>query len=241
MEFDFLELSKFKKIFVLVSGGFDSTYLYEIIRKAFLEKTYPVNCFNPYEYNKTLKQIEKNDKNFISIKPENYKDVIKKSFLNLPKAFKLKKSKKYHKKIFPCCYVLKHRNFLKDKQFKENNTVIISGIKRGDGTQRRIWLTQLSQGREPNNQSNGKPTFYHKHRTGQLYCYPFRDFTKRELSENIKNQLWKKYPYLEHSGCVLCPVLVLFNLISEGNRYEKSLQYARNLGVFPYQDILKRD
>ena len=229
--FDFKELNQFNKIYVLVSGGFDSTYLYELIKNIYPEKTIPVNCFNPYEFNKTLKKIKKNDSKYISIEPENYKDVIKESFLKLPEAFKLKELKKYHKKIFRCCYILKHKKFLKDIQFKEKDTVIISGIKRGDGTQRRIWLTQLSQGREPCNQSNGKSTFYHKHKTGQLYCYPFRDYTKRQLSDNIKDKLYLKYPFLEHSGCVLCPVLVLFNLVSEGDRYHKSIQYAKNLGV----------
>ena len=237
IDFDSLNLGVFKKIFVLVSGGFDSTYLYEIIKTKFHEKVYPVNCFNPYEYNNTLKQIQKTDKNYIKIEPEAYKDIIKESFLKLPKAYKLKKQKRYHKRIFPFCYVLKYKNFLKDKLFKEEDTVIISGIKKGDGTQRSIWLTQLSQGREPCNQSNGEATFFHKHKTGQLYCYPLRDFTKRELPENIKNKLREKYPYLEHSGCVLCPVLVLFNLISEGDRYEKSVQYAKNLGVYPNKDI----
>ena len=233
MEFDLLELEKFDKIYVLVSGGFDSTYLYEVIKLGFPNKTYPVNCFNPYEYNKTLKQIEIKDNNFIRVNPKNYKDVIKNSFLQIPKAIKLKKQKKYHKKIFPCCRVLKHKDFMKDKRFKEKNTVVISGIKRGDGNQRNFWLRQLSEGREPRNQSNGKPTFYHKHKTGQLYCYPFRDHSKKELSDEIKNRLYKKYPYIKHSGCVLCPVLVVFNLISEGERYHKSLQYARNLNVIP--------
>jgi len=236
--FDFKELNKFKEIYVLVSGGFDSVYLYEIIKNLFPKKTFPLNCYNPYEWNKTLKQIEENDENFIKIKPGNYKDVIKNSFLKLPQAYELKREKKYHKKIFPCCRVLKHKEFFKDDRFKENNTVIISGIKRGDSHQRGIWLTQLSQGKEPCNQSNGEPTFYHKHKGGQLYCYPFRDYMVRELLDNIKNKLWKKYPYLEHSGCSLCPVLVLFKIVSEGKRYERSVQYARNLNVFHYRDIL---
>jgi len=235
--FDFKGLERFDKIYVLVSGGFDSIYLYEIIKNLFPKKTIPTNCFNPYEYNKTLKQIENSDKNFIKIPPGNYKNIIKKSFLKLPQAYKLKEQKKYHKKIFPCCRVLKHVNFLKNKRFKEDNTVIISGIKRGDSHQRGIWLTQLSQGREPCNQFG--ISFYHKHQTGQLYCYPFRDYMTRELPNDIKNELWKRFPYLDHSGCVLCPVLVLFNLVSEGDRYQKSLKYARNLGVFPYKEIIE--
>jgi len=235
--FNFKELEKFDKVYVLVSGGFDSTYLYEKIRELISPwKIYPVNCYNPYEYNKTLKQIAL-DRNMIFIKPGKYKDVIKNSFLNLPKAYKLKKEKKYHKKIFPCCYVLKHKNFKKDKRFKSDNVVIISGIKQGDGRQRGIWLRQLSQGREPRNQSEGKTTFYHKHSNGILYCYPFRDYMERELPEDIKDKLWSKYSHLDHSGCSLCPILVLFNIYGEGKRYERSLQYAINLGVLPYKEI----
>jgi len=229
--FNFKELNEYHKIYVLVSGGFDSTYLYEIIKNLFPNKTYPVNCYNPYEFNKTIKKIKESDNNYISIKPNQYKDVLKESFLKIPEAIKLKKENKYHKKIFKCCNVLKHKNFLKDKRFQESNTIIISGIKRGDGKQRRIWLTQLSKGIEPRNQSNHKPTFYHKHLTKQLYCYPFRDYTKRELPDNIKDKLYSKYPFIEHSGCVLCPVLVVFNLISEGDRYFKSINYAKKLNV----------
>lgn len=227
IKFDFKSLEIFDKIYVLVSGGFDSTYLYEIIKKLYPEKTYPTNCYNPYEYNKTLKKIEGNDENFLKIEPKNYKDIIKESFLKLPEAYKLKEKKKYHKKIFPCCYILKHKNFKKDKRFKEANTVVISGIKWGDGKQRRLWLSQL----------HNRDQFYHRHQTGELYCYPYRDYSYYELPDDIKNELWKKYPYLEHSGCSLCPVLVLFNLIGEGKRYERSLQYAKQLGVFPYKDI----
>jgi len=218
-------LKDFNKIYVLVSGGFDSTYLYEKIKSLYPEKTYPVNCYNPYEWNDTLKRIEQNDTNFIKILPGNYKDVIKQSFLKLPLAYKLKEQKKYTKNIFSCCRVLKHKQFKKDPRFIEPNTVVVSGIKFGDGKQRRIWLSQLKN----------KDTFFHKHINGMLYYYPYRDYYKYELPDEIKDQLYKKYPKITHSGCSLCPILVLFNIISETDRYDKSLQYANKLGVLPYQ------
>lgn len=222
-----MNLKNFNKIYVLVSGGFDSTYLYEKIKEIFPKKTIPVNCFNPYEYNNTLKKIEKNDKNFIKIHPKDYKDIIKKSFLNLPKAYKLKEQKKYHKKVFPCCYVLKHKSFKKDIRFKEKNTVIVSRIKYGDGKQRRIWLTQLKK----------RKTYYHMHKDGILYYYPFRDYKQYELKEDMKDFLYKKYPDIEHTGCSLCPVLVLFNIYSEEERYYRSLNYAKKLNILQNKTI----
>ena len=254
------KLEQFDKIYVLVSGGIDSTYLYEKLKRFYKDKVYPVNCFNPYEQSKTLDQISK-DPNFIQVKPAkqyNYGEILRESFLKLPEAYSLLTIQRenrrmikrlykegkieefvykkeiirqyYHKKIFPCCYYIKHKSFFNNNLFKELNTVIISGIKRGDGTQRRIWLTQLSKGQEPKNQSDGKPNFFHKHLGGQLYCYPFRDYTFRELPNICVRKLRKKYPDLDHSGYEICPVLVLFKITNE-KRYKKSLKYAQNLNV----------
>lgn len=232
-------LKDFKKIYVLVSGGIDSTYLYEKLKNFYEDKIYPVNCFNPYEQSDTLKQIS-NDPNFIQIKPDkkyNYGKILKKSFLKLPEARKLKEQGNYHKKIFPCCYHIKHKAFMNNPLFKEKDSVVISGIKRGDGQQRRIWLTQLSNGKEPCNQSNGNSTFFHRHKKGQLYCYPFRDYKWRDLPEICIRRLKRKYPNLRHSGCEICPVLVLFDITEEKERFTKSVLYAAKLGVLDYKLI----
>ncbi len=253
-------LKPFKKIFVLISGGFDSTLLAEWIFYHYPEKTYFVNCYNPYE-NSNVLEYYRQKANFIEVRPMtrvrgsdgkyirglngeyitirdnlNYGKILKESFNKLPKARELKANKKYHKKVFPCCYHIKHKHFYKYAMFKENNTVIISGIKRGDGSQRRIWLLQMSRGTNPRNQSEGKPTFFHKHKTDILYCYPFRDHTTRELDFEIKDLLYDKFPTLEHSGCQICPVLVLFNLTREGIRYEKSVDYAKKLDILEELD-----
>jgi 3'-phosphoadenosine 5'-phosphosulfate sulfotransferase (PAPS reductase)/FAD synthetase len=223
IKFDLNCLGIFKKIFVLVSGGIDSTYLYEKIKKIFPEKTFPVNCYNPYESSITLDQISKDPK-FIQIKPKsqyNYGQILRDAFLQLPQAFKKKKEKKYNKKIFGCCYYIKHKAFLEDPLFKEEGTVVITGIKAGDGKQRGYWLKDLRK----------KETYFHKHKGGQLYCYPFRDYFQRELPLEIRNKLKKKYPRIKHSGCVICPVLVLFGIKKEKRRYYDSIRFAEKLDV----------
>jgi len=240
--FNFKELFGFSKIYVLVSGGFDSTYLYEIIYDLYPHKTYPVNCYNPYEYNKTVKKITKNDDKMIFIQPGEYKDVIKNSFLKLPDAHKLRINREYHKKIFPCCRILKHKSFKKDNRFREKGSVVISGIRKREGSQRSIFLTQMEKGTFKS-LINNKPSFYLRHKDSEiLYCYPFRDYDYKELPLEIKNDLWDKYPYLQHSGCSLCPILVLFGLKYENERYDRSVQYAKNLGVFSeeYKRRIKR-
>jgi len=220
--FDFTTLGKFKKIFVLVSGGIDSTYLYEMIYPLFPEKTYAVNCWNPYEQSKTLSILKKLP-NFIEVRPEEqmkYHDILIESFLKIPQAEEARKRGKYHKKIFPCCYYMKHQAFKKDPLFQEQNTVVISGIKYGDGMQRRIWLTQLKN----------EMKWFHRHVWGALYCYPFRDYQKRELPKKIYQELSRTYPGLRHSGCRLCPVLVVFrDKIKDEPRVLESVKFYHKL------------
>lgn len=216
-------LKKFNRIYVLVSGGIDSTFLYEKLKKQYGKKVYPVNCFNPYEQSETLNIIAQ-DPNYIQITPNksyNYGEILKTAFLKLPEARELKNQKKYNKKIFMCCYFIKHKAFLNNPLFKRKNTVIVSGIKQGDGQQRFFWLNKL----------HNNNTFFHRHLNGQLYCYPFRDYLWKELPDIIVRRLRKKYPSLNHSGCKICPILVLFNIKKEGERYEMSKKYAEKLGV----------
>lgn len=236
--FDFSELNRFRKIFVLVSGGIDSTYLYEMIRSVCdSSKVFPVNCWNPYEGSATLKELEKDPK-FIRIVPGieyNYAEVLKDAFLALPKAREYKKEGKYSKKVFGCCYILKHKAFMANPLFSEENTVVVSGIKYSDGRQRQLWLKSLVDGITASKGTIilNAPTFYHIHKNGQNYCYPFRDYKTREIPEEIVSELKQKYPLLAHSGCKICPVLVLFEKrIKNEPRLAASIAYAKQLGVY---------
>ena len=124
--FNFAELNKFDKIFVLVSGGIDSTYLLEIIKQyCDKNKIFPVNCFNPFEESTTL-NIIKLEKNFISINHNeefNYGKILNNAFMKLPES---RKMKVYSKKVFECCYYIKHKAFMNNPLFSEKNTVVIS-------------------------------------------------------------------------------------------------------------------
>jgi len=239
--FDFTSLNQYKKIFCLVSGGIDSTYLFEMIKQSIdLSKIFPTNCFNPFESSTTLNTIKQNT-NFISIKPDseyNYGQILKNAFLNLPKSFQMRK---YSKKVFECCYYIKHKAFMNNPIFSESNSVVISGIKYNDGMQRRMFLKSLIDGKE---RSKGVkilnfPTFYHIHKNGQNYCYPFRDYLNKDLPVDIVAELRNTYPNLTHSGCSICPVLLRFEkriLKSKEPfdliRLNTSIEYAKRLNVY---------
>jgi len=239
------KLGTFKKVFVLVSGGIDSTYLWDIISTIWPDLAIPVNCYNPYEINDTLKDIAKHPR-YIQIKPSeqyDYAAILKESFKKIPEARQLARHKKYHKKVFSCCYYIKHKAFLDDPVFQEPGTCVISGIKRGDGQQRRFWCIKLKKEGDKFAEETGKQcvsaSYMHQHKGGQLYVYPFRDYKKRELPDNVIRELVKKYPTLRHSGCSICPVLVVFNIKSEKERYERSVRFFNNLMGYPNQVNLK--
>ena len=225
--FDFADLERFDKIFCLVSGGIDSTYLWEMVKH--MKHAVPVNAWNPYEGSATLDEI-RTDPRFVEVRPAtklDYRNILVESFQRIPEAYRLKRHGKYHKKVFPCCRFIKHDAFLHDPTFTQPNTVVISGIKAGDGQQRGFWLQKLrKEGR-----------FYHVHAGGQNYVYPFRDCRKRELPVDVLRELRRTYPNLRHSGCAVCPVLVVFDIRSEKKRYRDSVAFWHQIQEQPTLDI----
>jgi hypothetical protein len=230
--FDLDLLKEFEKIYVLVSGGIDSTLLAHVIMQKYPTKTFFVNCYNPYEQSKTLDWY-KLQSNFIEIKNSgglDYKQILTESFKKLPQAFENKRrKKKYEKKMFKCCKYIKHNAFKKDPMFQLPGTVVIDGIKSGDSQTRGWFLKDLREGNQANYYSKVKVGFFHRHKEGQLYCYPFRDYYHREFPSKIMKRLRRYYPGLAHSGCAICPVLVLFDIKSEGKRYWDSLKFWHKL------------
>jgi tRNA(Ile)-lysidine synthase TilS/MesJ len=229
--FDLTLLKDFKKIYVLVSGGIDSTYLYELIKEKYPNKTIPVNNYNPFERSETLKQISRDPK-FIETKDPkkiNYSEILKKSFQMLEKALNTEKKKR--KKLLPCCRLIKKHYFITLNQFKQKGTVVVSGLKRRDSFNRAMILMSLVDGKMRTRGVVVKdpPTFFHKHKHGQLYCYPFRDYDYRELPERVVSELRKIYPTLTHSSCEYCPMVLLNQIKHEKESYRKSLKYARKV------------
>lgn len=240
--FDLALLEEFDSIVILVSGGIDSTYLWELISERYPEKCIPYNSFNPYETSVTLDAIMSHPRarSSKSVGVPEFKGVLEESFRQIPRAMADRKRHAYHKKVFPCCAKIKHEFFKKDPFFQENGRVVISGIKWGDGSRRAGWLSELARGSQKVRQCmrSGRddwlikePTFFHRHEWGALYCYPFRDYQQRELPDDIVDELRQKYPGLTHSGCAVCPVLVVFDITNEGKRYHDSVRFARKLGI----------
>jgi len=233
IHFDIACLAPFKKIFVLVSGGMDSTLLAEYIHAHYPKTTYFVNCYNPYETSITLSDFE--SRGLLVVKPAkqyNYGQILKNAFLKLNDATILRQNKTYGKHVFGCCKIIKHKAFLADDLFKEPDTVVVSGIKYGDGKQRRLWLYGLRYAKATTNHAKvaKDPTFFYRHIEGQLYCYPFRDCFKREFPDEIMQLLRQIHPKLQHSGCAICPVLILFHdKINEPIRYKISLRFLQAL------------
>jgi hypothetical protein len=178
-----------------------------------------------------IEKDAKQDPNFIQIKPAleiNYKEILIKAFKKIPEARSARRKGSYHKHIFECCNLIKHKAFLEDPLFKEENTVVISGIKQGDGMQRRLFLKSLKYGREFTKGVKPEPeSWFWKHKGGQLYCYPFRDYKQRGFPKSILNELRGIYPSLKHSGCAVCPVLVLFSI--KDPRLKDSLQFYHKI------------
>jgi len=221
INFDYKIVDEYKTIYVLVSGGYDSTLLLEYFSAHYRDRVVAVNCYNPYENSRTLKEIRKRYR-YIEIKPAkglDYKQILEDAFLMLNRQAIERHKGVYDKKGFNCCYNIKHKAFLSDPLFKQSGCVVISGIKAGDGKHRYYFLKKIRD----------QDTFFHRHAGGQLYCYPFRDYRHKELPPEIKLKLKEKYPTISHSGCVVCPVIVLFNLEKESSRYYRSLNYLKRL------------
>lgn len=230
-------LSQYDKIYVFVSGGIDSTYLYIKLKKFYNDKVIPVNCFNPFESNKTLNRIKQLDPLFISLKSKQlklpYKQYIINAFIRIPFAInRLIIKGQYDKKTnFKCCYYIKHKALMEAKKLTNDNVVFISGIKAGDGKQRALFLSQLRKG-SYKSLDKKEPTFFLKHKkTNMIYAYPFRDFTQKEFPSIVLRHLRKIFPEINHSGCYFCPVLVMFGLNDDAKRYNASIILAKKLNV----------
>lgn len=220
---DEIKERNFKSIYFLCSGGFDSTYM--LLK---LYNQFP-NCKKYILYNNTTIEIE-NCKNLvyllsfltniqlIELKPNcEVKEILETSFLAIKEAKKLYDNHCYHKKVFNCCYYLKiqpMKLYLKKILLENSNQMIfLSGIKKNDSKNRRIFLFQLTK----------KETFIHFNKSKKIWMgYPLRDISQIKIDNFIK-----KFPFkVSHSGCLICPILLLFNLFKqEPKRYIQSKKY----------------
>jgi len=233
------KLNKFDKIYLLVSGGRDSTFtflnLWElrnwIKRPVILLHTNTGNRMKEAEqtlalYPEQMKIDENSKKSWKRVDLEARKYLPKKpmqiiidSLKKLDEAKTLLEEGKYSKKVFPCCYWLKKKPFEKWLQLDDHsNDVFILSIKPGDSNQRGFFLNKLRK-------EKTHFWFNRRHRTWRYY--PLRDCKQETVNSflAINKLFWNT----EHSGCRICPIIALFDLDKLGVRYTQVQKVLANI------------
>jgi 3'-phosphoadenosine 5'-phosphosulfate sulfotransferase (PAPS reductase)/FAD synthetase len=145
--------------------------------------------------------------NYVEITPKvkNSFQIVKDSFKFMDKAKELVRLGKYNKNVFPCCNILKKDPFKQWLQKQElENALLVYSYTRSDSQQRRGFLA--------NKRSQNDRFHYSKERDIMCY-YPLRDVYKTNIREELLQDL--RYYDTKPSGCSVCPILVLFNLVKQ--------------------------
>ena len=215
---DEFNLYGFKEVYFSCSGGWDSTYmllnLYDLIDAPKKFILFNNTTLNKKECKETLYKLsEITGLKVIELKPTcNVRKILKESFLRLNEAKKLLKENRYHKKVFRCCYYLKEKPLIEFCKKLGKDAVVLTGIKKSDSRQRRIFLFKITK---------DYTYFNFSKRYGVYFGYPLRDTKEKQVESFISKLPYKVY----HSGCQVCPILLLFNLTKEGDRYAFSRNY----------------
>ena len=221
----FQEIEGYAPVYISVSGGQDSTYTaLQFYNRGIQSTLVHNNTLNRMKSSiTTLQKIQElTGYTFVELKPEvKFKEVTIDSFLALKKAKEMKDQQRYSKKVFRCCYHLKHKPFAKFLKSTPAGSIVISSIRPGESMRRSLFLRKL---RNLNTFLN-----YHK-RHKVMYGYPLRDFEGRSENSTIIDYFRKIGWNVKHSGCNICPVLLLFNLFKKDPlRYVKSKRFYLSL------------
>ena len=228
----------YQRVYCWVSGGKDSTALVlalydqqvEIEGEIFLIHTN--TGLRPKSATLTLQKLKKHTKfPFIELKASfpRKANLLIESFKQLEKAEKARKQGKYDRRVFPCCEQLKHKpgkEFIKSTPKRQRERyVFLSAITRYE-SQRRAWfLNDLAK--------KGTYIIWNK-KMHAFYGYPFRDlFAPKETETFLRAH---GFGETRHSGCRICPILILFDLYEEEpERWVRSkrfmLTHVKNLKI----------
>jgi 3'-phosphoadenosine 5'-phosphosulfate sulfotransferase (PAPS reductase)/FAD synthetase len=212
------ELNKFDNIYCLVSGGKDSTFTalnLHNLRKWIKRPVILLHNNTGLRMRKAKKIIrvldhqlcEKNGWFFEQIDAKDYLEkpmmfYVRESIKMIDKALKKKSEGKYSKNMFPCCYWLKERPFEQWlKQQDHKNDVFVLSIKQGDSRQRGLFLSKLRK---------LKTYYWFNRRRKVTYYYPLRDCKQETVNSYLLQD--KLFWDTDHTGCVKCPVVMMFDL-----------------------------
>lgn len=169
---------------------------------------------------KLCKLITLNAKDYLGgTRYSDYKpiEVLKESFKNIPKAQILLMEGTYSKKVFPCCYYLKDRPLIQFAKTTDKMALFTSSIRGGESRNRQQFLAKI--------RSNLDYFHFHSH-LKRFVFYPLRDTNEEEVRNYLfETDFWDT----RKSGCIFCPILVLFDIKQENGRYERSMRLARSI------------
>lgn len=204
------EISPFKTLYCLVSGGYHSTTACLLLKDYGFDNVCLVHNKTHLEMNHVLDLIQdliyRTDYSYIETEP-NLKGksiglILKESLEKIPEIIScFEKRKGNYRDFIPCCKILKKspaRKFY-TKEINKENSVVISSLCPFESRNRNYWLKQLRE----------KDTYIrlHKKMGYVFHAYPFRDiYSDRPFHE----YLISKDIIPEHSGCIKCPIQIAY-------------------------------
>lgn len=157
---------------------------------------------------------------------ENIWDIMKRSFQRIPKVLEDIKKKRYDRKEFECCTKLKKNpgdNFFHLQQ----NFVVIDSSCPYESNRRGYYAYEIRK----------KNTFLRYLKKRKFWkAYPWRDILSEKQFLPYLNFTKKYIPKIKHSGCVICPILIVFRIYND--RYYKSLKAMARAGLPCFQKTI---
>lgn len=239
------EIKQFETIYCLASGGYHSTASALLLKDHRFEnvillhnKTY----LESRSSKETMKKLQKLTRySYIETEPdlkgETVWEIMKRSFQKIPEVMEDIKNKKYNRKKFECCTKLKKDSgdiFLKNVRtekmlIRDNHIsfdfVVIDSSCPYESNRRSYYAMDLRN-------RNIYLRFLKKRKFWK--AYPFRDvFSEKDFLPYLKSKGFHK---IKHSGCVICPILIVFKIYNE--RYYNSLKAMARAGMPCFQKTM---
>lgn len=210
------EISKYKTIYIEISGGYNSTITAMLFHKLGYKNIGLIHNNTKLQYLECLENIQKviyfTDYPIIFKEPKLKKKmsiIMKESFKNIELA---KNNLKNYRDYFSCCKILKQkRNHKWNDDYLLDNSIVISSLTPYESFNRQMRLFELKK----------QNTFIRFHKSQNIFKgYPYRDllYGNRIYSRKIYDKLFenklKEYNLnIVHSGCRICPIRILFPIM----------------------------
>ena len=208
------EISKFKHIYIEISGGYNSTITVILFYELGYKNVYLIHNDTKLQYNECLENIQKviqiTDYPILikqpNLKKKKMNEIMRESFENIGKA---RLDLKHYRDYFFCCDILKQkRNHKWNNDFLLDNSIVISSLCPYESYNRQMRLYQLKI----------KNTYIRFHKEQNIMKgYPYRDLLigHRNYSRKVFDDLFelklREYNLnVKHSGCKICPIRILF-------------------------------